>query len=78
MNSAIHASIHVWSATATRFVGIPILQSSFSDVPAPIAKFLRKFMHNVFKDDAVNILAQKVYKEPITDVRLGYHLWKIR
>ena len=76
-NSAIHASIHVMSATATFvFVGIPVLKSSFSNIPAPVAEFLCKFMQNVFKYDAVNVLAQKVYKEPITDVRLGYHLRK--
>jgi len=40
LKSAIHASIHVMSATATVFVSIPIRQSSFSDVPAPVAKFL--------------------------------------
>ena len=78
MNSTIHASIYVWSATATRFVGIPIRESSFSDVTAPITEFLRKFMHNVLENDAVNVLAQKVYKEPITDVRLGYHLRKLK
>ena len=76
-NSAIHASIHVMSATATFvFVGIPVLKSSFSNIPAPVAEFLCKFMQNVFKYDAVNVLAQKVYKEPITNEWLCYHLKK--
>ena len=73
-NSAIHASIHVMSATATVFVGIPIRQSCFSDVPAPVAQFLCKFMQHVFEYDAVDILSQKIYKEPITDKWLADHL----
>ncbi len=64
------------SATATVFVGIPIRQSCFSNFPAPIAQFLRKLVQNVFKNDAVDVLAQEVYKEPITDKWLAYHLKK--